>query len=418
MKFVHAADLHIDSPLSGLDRYEGAPVERIRQATRRAFSNLVDLCVNEQVQLVVLAGDLFDGDWKDYSTGLFFVAQVQRLRLAGIPVVMVRGNHDAASQVTRQLPLPDNVFELSSAEPQTVTFEQLGICVHGQSYAQRAEHRDLAVDYPAARQGYLNIGVLHTCVTGRPGHEPYAPCKLETLYSKGYDYWALGHVHEREVLCEAPWVVFPGNLQGRHIKETGAKGATLVECGEGVIRSVEHRTLDVVRFERLQVAAQGAQSAEEVMEQVYEAVYAAWGNAGGRALVARIEVTGSTEGHRSLHQDPERWEAEIRARAIELSGVWIEQVRFHTRGRTSLEALQTRGDALGQVARSLSELRVDATLRNGWLVHFEELKNKLPIEVRQGADAVKLDDPDALLDVLDDVEELLLNDLYEERSDE
>jgi len=374
--------------------------------------------LDERVQLLVLAGDLFDGDWKDYSTGLFFLAQMQRLRAASIPVVTLRGNHDAASQISRQLALPDNVFELSSVEPQTFTFDDAGLCVHGQSYADRAEQRDLAVHYPPALAGYLNIGVLHTCLTGRPGHEPYAPCRLETLLSKGYEYWALGHVHAREVLSQAPWVVFPGNLQGRHIKETGPKGATLISFEGGAIESVEHRTLDVVRFERLIVAAQAAQTPEQVVDQVHDALYRAWSEVDGRALVARIEIQGSSAGQRTLHRDPERWEAEIRARALELSGVWVEQVRIHTRQHTSLEALQARGDALGQVARTLSQLRAQAPLRAGWLVHFEELRHRLPVEVRQGADGVKLDEPDVLLEVLDDVEELLLNELLDDGSDE
>ncbi|MEN9581183.1 MAG: hypothetical protein RJA70_4192, partial [Pseudomonadota bacterium] len=217
MKIVHAADLHVDSPLTGLARYEGAPVDQIRGATRRAFENLVQLCLDEEVQLLLLAGDLFDGEWKDYTTGLFFVGQLLRLKPAGIPVVLVKGNHDAASVVTRHLTLPSHVTELSSRAPETRLFEQLGIAVHGQSYAERAEYNNLAANYPDALPGCLNIGLLHTCVTGRAGHEPYAPCGLEGLLAKNYDYWALGHIHEREILHEDPWVVFPGNLQGRHM---------------------------------------------------------------------------------------------------------------------------------------------------------------------------------------------------------
>src|SRR3989442_11412313 len=109
MKFVHAADLHVDSPLRGLERYEGAPVDRVRMATRRALENLMQLCLEEEAAFLLLAGDIFDGDWKDYGTGLFFVGQMRRMRAAGIPVYLVRGNHDAASQVTKYLVLPDNV---------------------------------------------------------------------------------------------------------------------------------------------------------------------------------------------------------------------------------------------------------------------------------------------------------------------
>lgn len=412
MKFVHAADLHIDSPLVGLERYEGAPVEQIRQATRRALQNLVDLCIDESAGALVLAGDLFDGEWRDYSTGLFFGRQMQRLRQAGIGVVIAKGNHDAQSQITQRLTLPDNVREFGSERPETFTYADLGIAFHGQSYAHRAEHRDLAVGYPDAIAGFVNVGVLHTCATGRPGHEAYAPCKLETLRSKGYDYWALGHVHEREVLADKPWVVFPGNLQGRHVKETGPKGATLVEYDAAGVQSVEHRVLDVVRFSRIEVAADQATSAEEVVERVFDAIGRAWHAAEERVLVARVTVSGVTGAHQSLHRDLERWNAEVRARANELTGVWVERVRFDTSAPEAPAELARRADALGHILRSLSELRADAAARGRLLEAFDELKTKLPLEVKKGSGGVNLDDPDALVEVLDDVGELFESVLY------
>src|SRR5262249_3429109 len=149
--------------------------------------------------------------------------------------------------IQRSLRLPENVRELSVKKPETILFEDLGVAVHGQGFANRAVTEDLAASYPPARAGLVNVGVLHTSVDGREGHDAYAPTTLETLRSKGYDYWALGHVHKREVLSEDPWVVFPGNLQGRHAKETGPKGATLVTIASGRIAAVEHRPVDVVR---------------------------------------------------------------------------------------------------------------------------------------------------------------------------
>lgn len=413
MKFVHAADLHIDSPLVGLERYEGAPVEQIRQATRRAMVNLVDLCLRESAQVLVLAGDLFDGEWRDYSTGLFFVGQMQRLRQAGIAVVIVKGNHDAQSQVTQRLALPDNVREFAADSPESITFEQWGIVFHGQSYAHRAETRDLAAAFPSAVPGVLNVGVLHTCATGRPGHEPYAPCKVETLISKGYGYWALGHVHEREVLASDPWIVFPGNLQGRHVRETGAKGATVVHYEAGAISSVEHRVLDVVRFVRLDVGADGAAFPEDVVERVSEALRDAFIEAEERTLVARIDVVGATNAHVALHREFERWSAEVRARANELSGVWVERLRFQTRALSTTAEVEKRADALGRVMSSLAELRKDRAARERLLTQFSELKAKLPADVKKGSNGIDLDDPDSLLDLLSEVEELFEAALYD-----
>ena len=241
MKFIHAADLHLDSPLTGLERYEGVPIDAVRGATRRALENLVGLALDNDVAFVLIAGDVYDGDWPDYNTGLFFAQQMGRLREAGVWVVIASGNHDAQSQISKTLRLPDNVIVLSAARPQSVEFEEHGVVIHGQSFTTRSVTEDLSLKYPEARAGLLNVGLLHTSLNGRPGHEPYAPCTLDGLLAKGYDYWALGHVHSREVAHEDPWVVFPGNTQGRHARETGAKGCSLVTVADGAVVSVEHR---------------------------------------------------------------------------------------------------------------------------------------------------------------------------------
>jgi len=225
--FLHAADVHLDSPLHGLERYEGAPIDEIRTTTRRAFDNLVDLAINEAVDFVLLAGDLYDGDWKDFNTGLYFVERMGRLRDAGIKVFIIAGNHDAASQITKRLKLPDNVKTFSTRHPERIILDELDVAIYGQGFANRAVTDDLSQAYENGDPQLFNIGLLHTCLDGKPGHEPYAPCKIDGLRSKGYEYWALGHVHKREIITQDPWIVFPGNTQGRHMRETGNKGCYL-----------------------------------------------------------------------------------------------------------------------------------------------------------------------------------------------
>jgi len=410
VKILHAADLHLDSPLRGLERYDGAPVERMRGATRRAFENLVDLCLEEGVALLLLAGDLYDGNWKDYSTGLFFAAQVSRLRQGDVQVVWIRGNHDAASQITRHLRLPENAVELSTRAPQTLRLETLGVAVHGQGFAERAVTDDLAAAYPRALEGFVNLGLLHTCAGGRPGHDPYAPCRLETLLDKGYDYWALGHVHQREVLSQAPWVVFPGNLQGRHARETGAKGATLIEVEDGAIRRVEPRTLDAVRWETLAIDAAEAASADDVIDLARAGLTAAAAAADGRPLAARVRVHGTSRAHATLQSEPERWQQTLRAQATDLAGegVWLEKIRFATRAGVDLGELAGRDDAVGQIVRSLRDLRADEARLAALLDAFVDLRRKLPAALREQDENLRLEDAAALASALDDVEQRIL----------
>jgi exonuclease SbcD len=411
VKLVHAADLHIDSPMRGLERYEGAPVEQMRTATRRAFENLVELCITEEVALLLLAGDLYDGDWKDYSTGLFFAQQMSRLRHAGVQVALLRGNHDAASLITKHLQLPNNVTELSTKKPETVRYEQLGVAVHGQGFAKREVTKDLAAKYPEPIAGVLNLGLLHTSVTGREGHAPYAPCRLETLTSKGYDYWALGHVHQREVLSEDPWVVFSGNLQGRHIRETGAKGATLITVDDGHISSVSHRTVDAVRWCRLEVDASGLSSAYDVVDKVREGLEREAAAAEGRPLAARVIVTGACAAHGALHDDPERWDKAIRSTATDVSDeLWLEKVALRTGATYQLSDLAQRDDVLGKLVQSLESIGEDDARLNTLIDALADLQRKLPKEIRErGLDGgLRLDDRDTVRALARDAEQLLL----------
>lgn len=410
MKVVHAADLHLDSALGGLERYEGAPVHRIRGATRAALVKLVDLALEEGAGLVLLAGDIYDGDWKDYSTALFFRAQMLRLAKEGVKVVWLRGNHDAASHLQQHLDLPAAVTELPYKRADSLVFEELGVAVHGQGFASRAVTENLALAYPEPRPGLVNIGMLHTSVTGREGHASYAPCTLSDLVNKGYDYWALGHVHQREVLSEAPWVVFPGNLQGRHVREPGAKGATVFEVSGGRVGGVEHRALDVVRFGICRVDVSACASGDDVLGAVRDALSVAVAGAEGRLVAARVLIEGSSAAHAELSREAERWVAEIRALGSELAGddLWIEKIRVATRDRVDLAELCARDDAVGQVFRGLQALRGSAEAREAITRELSALGSKLPVALRSGPLGMGWDDPAALDVLLGDVEQLLL----------
>jgi DNA repair protein SbcD/Mre11 len=409
VKLVHAADLHIDSPLRGLSRYPEAPVERIRGATREALRGLVDLCIEESAAALLLAGDVFDGDWPDYATGLYFVAEMRRLREAGVRVLSIRGNHDAQSRISRALTLPENVTELSTAQPQTVRDESLGLAVHGQGFARQETFDDLAAGYPDALPGLLNIGLLHTSLDGRPGHQGYAPTRIDQLANKGYAYWALGHVHAREVVArDEPWIVYPGNLQGRHVREPGPKGATVISVEDGRIASVEHRTLDVVRFGHVVIDARDLDSPATILARARERLADASAAASPRLLAARITVTGESRAHDLLARDADRFDNDVRAAAIDLGDVWIEKVRLSTRARIDLDERLARDDGLGTLLRRLRAAAgaPEAIARHAEVL--EDLRGKLPLEARDGDDAIALDDAEYLASALRDATELLL----------
>ncbi|MHB1561187.1 MAG: metallophosphoesterase family protein, partial [Isosphaeraceae bacterium] len=149
-KFLHAADIHLDSPQKGLERYEGAPAAECRAATRQALENLIELAVAEKVAFVLIVGDLYDGTWTDYNTPLFLNKVLGRLRDARIPVYMIRGNHDAENRMTRDLRLPENVRLLSADRAETVIQDDCGVAIHGRSFATRAVLDNLSRSYPAS----------------------------------------------------------------------------------------------------------------------------------------------------------------------------------------------------------------------------------------------------------------------------
>lgn len=339
--FIHAADIHLDSPLKGLFQYEGAPdVDEIRGATRQALDNLVSFVLSEKVPLLIIAGDLYDGDWQDFNTGLYISKQMQRLGEAGVRVAVVRGNHDAANTMTKTLIMPDNVEIFRSRKPETWRLDELGVAVHGQSYATQEVTENLSIAYPDPIAGVLNIGVLHCLISGAQGHLPYAPCTSDELAAKGYDYWALGHVHKHSIVREHPFIVYSGCSQGRHIKETGQKGCVLVEAENGILKT-EFVPLDVFRWIKVTADTSSAKSIEQVATIFGEALEEEMAKQDGRPCCVRVILRGRCPIHGHLSTDPETLSAHIRAVATDVSRrmAWVEKVELNTTPDFDVESL-------------------------------------------------------------------------------
>jgi len=417
--FIHAADIHLDSPLKGLEQYEGAPVDEIRGATRRALENLVDVAIDRDVDFVLIAGDLYDGDWKDHNTGLYFVSQMSRLRETKIPVLVIRGNHDAESRMTKSLRLPDNVEVLSHTRAQTAKTRKLadlGVAVHGKSFAKAAEYENLAQEYPEKKKGMFNIGLLHTSLGGAEGHEPYAPCTIEELRQKEYDYWALGHVHQREVKHEDPPMIFCGNIQGRHIREPGEKGCYVVTVDEGGGTQYRFEPLDVFRWARCEVEASGAERGSDVLDLFSTALSELTQQHEAMPMAVRVEVTGRCRAHEQLAADAVAWINQIRATALDAGGgrIWVEKVSFRTGPERDIDGEAMADGPIGELLRYCTELREDKEQLLGLGEELEDLWRKLPDDLKRGEERLAFDDPQRLREILADVQPLLCSRLLEE----
>jgi exonuclease SbcD len=408
MKFIHCADVHLDTPLQGLAEYPGAPIKEIRNATRRAFEKVLDAAISESVDFLIIAGDLYDTGLKSFESALFFNKQMARLADAGIEVYLIYGNHDAASKLIKQLRPPKNVHVFRSTEPHTLSNDKMRLAIHGQSFSTPEITEDLAANYPPPLPGVFNIGVLHTNLGGVSDHANYAPCSLQTLKTKGYQYWALGHVHNRQVLCADPYIVYPGNIQGRHGKEQGEKSCELVTVGEAGAISISPISTSVVPWIETGIDASGCQNADEVYDKLRTALGSVVLQAKERVTAVRLKISGATDAHVELNRDPDQVRNETISIANECGNglLWIERVQVATVPRFDRASLLTRDDPVGEIVRIVAGLRSNpADLDN--LSSIQELRKKLPPDLAEGAEPIELDTP-TLVAALEEAEGLLL----------
>jgi DNA repair protein SbcD/Mre11 len=309
MLVVHASDLHLGRPLWALPVHAALDVDAFRHCAFRALGRLVDLCLVGRADFLLLAGDLIEGAVRNYKVGLRLVHELSRLEDAGTQVAWVRGNHDAENRVIANLLLPSHVTELGLSGVETKHFADRGVMLVGRSYAQRACCEDLLASYPPRDDALCTIGLLHTSGDGAITGDSYAPCRRSDLTRKGYDYLALGHLHEPTRLSDR--VAYSGCLQGRSFFESGARGCQLVRIDRGQSADLEHRSLEVVRFGVIVVDVGKARSLDEVVESLVIAARRAAHEHPERALVARLRIVGEAGVERLLSTS-----SELRKRAL------------------------------------------------------------------------------------------------------
>jgi DNA repair protein SbcD/Mre11 len=396
--YIHAADLHIDSPFSSLSSKDSAVAERFATAGRKAVEALITETIESKSAFLIIAGDIFDGDWKDVTTGYFFAKELGRLKRAGIPVFLVKGNHDAENLMSRGLPYPDNVRSFASNKSETFELKDLSVSLHGRSFGSRTVADDFVKSYPARREGWLNIGVLHTALDGARGHATYAPCSVDDLRQFGYDYWALGHVHAPAIVTQDPWIVYPGNLQGRSVRETGKKGAVRVNVEDGRIAGVEWLELDAARWAHETIDVSSCSIIEDVHEQIRVRLADVHGTCGGRPLAVRLTLQGATPHHAHLIVNQETFCEDARAVGLQIAeDCWVEQVKIATSELPIVQSPLADADVI-DIGALLGRAASDVEFTETVMELIKEITEKLPRSLRDHPDFIAGTDVEKLRD--------------------
>ncbi|MER8555600.1 DNA repair exonuclease [Mesorhizobium sp. M1217] len=352
-RFVHTADIHLDSPLRSLALRNPDLAELVGDASRQAFVSIIDLCLAERADALVIAGDLYDGDQTSMKTARFLASQMTRLHQAGIRVFKIRGNHDALSRISKQLVFPDTVT-IFGGRPQSVlqTAGGLDVAFHGLSFANPKAPESLLPKYPAAREGAVNVGIMHTSLAGSPGHDVYAPCSIADLHGHGFDYWALGHIHVRQVHPGASTVVMTGMPQGRDINEAGEKSATLVTIRDDRSVEIEEKLTSIAQFERASVDLTGTVEWSEVVGRVRSALEGIRGSVRSRHVVVRLGLAGASPLSWALIRDRDLLLAEAEQAAQQTGDTWVEKLELDLAPQ-SAETADDVADPIFELAQSM-----------------------------------------------------------------
>jgi exonuclease SbcD len=366
LRFIHAADLHLDSPFKGMSALPERVRERVRESTFEALKELVALAIKEQVDFVLVSGDVYDVSDRSLRAQIRFQKAVEQLAAEGIPAYIIHGNHDPEDGRAAKLVWPADVHFFASEHVETfqVVKQDRGMIaeIHGISYGSSAVTENLALKFKRGQAQVCQIGLLHTNVDGDPQHDNYAPCSKQDLLDAGMHYWALGHVHTRHILNRKPAIVYPGNIQGRSIRETGPRGCYLVDIDEYGRAELAFYALDTVRWYQENLSVVTIQSEQVLKDRIGELLDRLRHEADGRDGVVRIVLEGRSEIHERLRKGralPELMD-ELREEEMERGCfVWIESIEDRTASELDLAAALEEKSFLGDLLRYAAALQSD-----------------------------------------------------------
>lgn len=362
-RFVHTADIHLDSPLRSLSLRDPAAAKAISNATRAAFVRIIDLCLEEKVDALLIAGDLYDGDQTSMKTARFLAQQLYRLEEANIPSFIIRGNHDALSKITVELTLPSSVriFPGRAGVEIIQTANNQPVAIHGLSFSKPEAPDSLLDKYKPRIDGAVNIGLMHTSLNGALGHDPYAPCSEKALYETGFDYWALGHIHKRFVVSNGETILaMPGIPQGRDVNESGPKSVILGTIDDHGAVNLEERRTSLVQFERVLIDLGSALKWGEHTKLIFNALEKAREAASSEQLATRITLMGNTPIAWRLRHDHDLLLDDVRQQAERIGDLFIEKIET-TCAPPKTTTDNDAGDPLGEL-ESIIKLEIAPSL--------------------------------------------------------
>jgi DNA repair protein SbcD/Mre11 len=377
-RFVHTADIHLDSPLRSLALRNPDLAELVGDASRQALVAIVDLCLEEQVDALIIAGDLYDGDQTSMKTARFLASQMERLHQASICTYLIKGNHDALSKIARELVMPETVRIFGGhAEALEITKRSLQVAIHGLSFAKPQAPESLLPKYRPPVQGAINIGIMHSSLAGSPGHDVYAPCNVFDLHASGFDYWALGHIHQRAQHAGTATVIMPGMPQGRDINEAGAKTVSLVTVSDDRTITVEERLTSVAQFQRVDVDLAGVSEWRVAAAAIETALLTERERTASPHLVARLRLTGRTPLNWHIRRDIDLMRTEAEQRGDRIGKTWIEKVELSIDAPLS-EAGTTAADPVVELGVLM---RDEVIARGGFRADVSEMVRELLVEL-------------------------------------
>lgn len=370
-KFIHTADLHLDSPFKGITEVAGKFSEEIMSSTFRAFDQVLEYCIELEVDFLIIAGDIFDSDNRSLRAEIYFARGMERLNKAGIKVYLIHGNHDPLNSKQNNYNWPENVYTFPSTGVTRVAYpneEDVAVQIYGRSYPQRFFYENCLPEFAKLHEGKsFSIAIHHSNVDGDKKYDSYAPTSLSEIKKTKYDYWALGHIHHNAILNERePMVVYSGNTQGRHINERGIKECHYVEVVKNQISDSKWLPTSQIIWEQIEIDITGITRLDQLISLIDKSIEQEQERY-QRPLILRIILFGRSELYLMLQSKEQLLEIEDSLNEhYTNSKLWtiIESIQINVEPQVALEQIIAGDSFLADYLKQYGEHSLTSISRN------------------------------------------------------